>query len=117
MGGPQASPEPLTRPPRRSSIKNLLPIILNGGCANLDGTRPLQLKCSSRPDLSTPKSPFQSSVLNEFARKGYIQPPWPEPVSPKCIGIQLSQGAAIARTIARGFAPNLLPCKRVVCRV
>jgi hypothetical protein len=57
-GGPQAPPEPLTRPPRRFSTKNLLPIILNGGCANLDGTRPLKLKCSSRPELSTLKKPI-----------------------------------------------------------
>jgi hypothetical protein len=40
------------------SIKNLLPIVLNGGCANLDGTRALMVKCPSRRDVSTLKKPI-----------------------------------------------------------
>jgi hypothetical protein len=93
---PQAGPEPLTRSPRVSSRKNLLPIVLNGGCASLEGTRPLTLKCSSRLDVSTSKSPFQSDLLNELARKGYIP-------------------AAAGQN--RFHAPDLLPCGRVVSRV
>jgi hypothetical protein len=57
-GVPQAGPEPLTRSPRVSSIKYLLPIVLNRGCAGLDGIRPLKLKCSSRSNVSTLKKPF-----------------------------------------------------------
>jgi hypothetical protein len=60
MGVPQAGPEPLTRSPRVSTTKNVLPIVLNGGCASLVKTKPLQLNCSSRPVVSTLKKPFSN---------------------------------------------------------